>query len=134
MRHGTDEGWPMAGSADLARRTLQVMAKPSDENLLLCYCTCPDRDSAQTIADALVSEALAACVSRVSGMQSTYRWEGSLVSASEELLLIKTTTARFGALQARLLSLHPYEVPELIAVPVVASHEAYATWVRQQVT
>jgi len=109
------------------------MATPSDENLLLCYCACPDRESAQAIAQALVSEALAACVSCVPGMQSTYRWEGPLVSASEELLLIKTTTARFGALQARLLSLHPYEVPELIAVPVAASHEAYAAWVRQQV-
>lgn len=110
------------------------MTLPSDDNLLLCYCACPDQDSAQAIAQALVSEALAACVSHVAGMRSTYRWEGSLVKASEELLLIKTTAARFDALKARLLVLHPYEVPELIAVPVAASHEAYATWVRQQLT
>lgn len=109
------------------------MTTPSDENLLLCYCACPDRDSAQAIAHALVSEALAACVSHIPGMHSTYRWEGSLVNASEELLLIKTTAARFDALKARLLALHPYEVPELIAVPVIASHEAYAAWVCQQV-
>jgi periplasmic divalent cation tolerance protein len=101
--------------------------------LLLCYCACPDKDSAQAIANALVTEQLAACVSRIAGVESTYRWEGALVTGSEELLLIKTSVVRFDALKTRLLALHPYELPELVAVPICASHEAYAAWVRQQI-
>lgn len=108
------------------------MSEPSTDTLL-CYCACPDRDSAQTIANALVTERLAACVSRIAGMESTYRWEDALVTGREELLLIKTTAARFDALKARLLALHPYDVPELIAVPISASHAAYGAWLRQQV-
>lgn len=108
------------------------MSESSTDPLLLCYCACPDRATASTIANALVTERLAACVSRIANMESTYRWEGALVTGNEELLLIKTSAARFEALQARLLALHPYEVPELIAVPVSASHAAYAAWVRQQ--
>lgn len=108
------------------------MSDAGTEPLLLCYCACPDRDSASLIANALVSERLAACVSRIPGMESTYRWDGALVTGLEELLLIKTTAACFDALQARLLALHPYDTPELLAVPVCASHAAYAGWVRQQ--
>lgn len=98
--------------------------------VLLCYCTCPDAASAQALADALVGEGLAACVNRMPGVRSTYRWEGEVVTDSEELLLIKTTEARFAALKERLLALHPYELPELIAVPVTHGHEAYLAWVR----
>jgi len=109
------------------------MSEASADTLLLCYCACPDLDSARTIANALVTERLAACVSRIAGVESTYHWEGALVTGSEELLLIKTTAAQFDALRIRLLSLHPYQVPELIAVPVSACHGAYAAWVRQQI-
>ena len=98
--------------------------------VLLCYCTCPDVASAQHLAEALVSEGLAACVNRLPGVRSTYRWKGEVVTDSEELLLIKTTAARFAALKERLLALHPYELPELIAVPVAQGHEAYLDWVR----
>jgi periplasmic divalent cation tolerance protein len=108
------------------------MSESSADPLLLCYCACPDQDSANRIAQALVTERLAACVSRLDGMASVYRWEGAVVSASEALLLIKTSAARFEAMKARVLALHPYEVPELLAVPVSASHAAYAAWVRQQ--
>ncbi|MEI7036644.1 divalent-cation tolerance protein CutA [Fulvimonas yonginensis] len=99
--------------------------------VLLCYCTCPDADSAQRIAETLVGERLAACVNRLSGVASTYRWQGSVTTDREELLLIKTTTARFEALRERLLALHPYELPELIAVPVERGHAAYLDWVRE---
>ncbi|TAL89548.1 MAG: divalent-cation tolerance protein CutA [Rhodanobacter sp.] len=100
--------------------------------VLLCYCTCPDDASARRIAETLVSERLAACVSQLSGIRSTYRWEGAVHSDAEVLLLIKTTDSRLAALERRLLQLHPYEVPELIAVPVVQGHEAYLDWVRRQ--
>jgi len=102
------------------------------EAILLCYCTCPDAASARRIAKTLVGERLAACVNQLSGIRSTYRWEGAVHSDAEELLLIKTTEARLGALERRLLELHPYDVPELIAVPVAQGHEAYLDWVRRQ--
>jgi periplasmic divalent cation tolerance protein len=103
------------------------------ETVLLCYCSCPDSACAQTIAEALVSERLAACVNRLPGISSTYRWQGTVTTDSEELLLIKTTAGRFDALKTRLLELHPYELPELIAVPVALGHPAYLDWVRQTV-
>ena len=102
------------------------------DTVLLCYCTCPDAVSAQRIAETLVGERLAACVNELSGIRSIYRWQGAIHTDNEELLLIKTTDARLAALERRLLELHPYAVPELIAVPVAQGHEAYLDWVRQQ--
>lgn len=102
--------------------------------VLLCYCTCPDPATSQVLADALVGEGLAACVNRLPGISSTYRWQGKLVTDSEELLLIKTTETRFAALKERVLALHPYELPELIAVPVAQGHAAYLDWVRASVS
>jgi periplasmic divalent cation tolerance protein len=99
-------------------------------HVLLCYCTCPNAESAQHLADALVGESLAACVNRIPGIRSTYRWKGEVTTDTEELLLIKTTIERFEALKERLLALHPYELPELIAVPVERGHTAYLDWVR----
>ncbi|MEO8779878.1 MAG: divalent-cation tolerance protein CutA [Rhodanobacter sp.] len=102
------------------------------DTVLLCYCTCPDTVSAQRIAETLVDERLAACVSQLPGIRSIYRWAGAVHSDSEVLLLIKTTDARLAALERRLLELHPHDVPELIAVPVAQGHEAYLDWVRRQ--
>ena len=99
------------------------------DSVLLCYCTCPDAESAQRIARALVAERLAACVNCLPGITSTYRWQDEVTTDDEHLLLIKTTADRFEALKARLLALHPYDVPELIAVPVERGHEAYLAWV-----
>jgi periplasmic divalent cation tolerance protein len=98
--------------------------------VLLCYCTCPNAESARHLAEALVGELLAACVNRIPAIQSTYRWKGEVTTDSEELLLIKTTVSRFEALKERVLTLHPYELPELIAVPVERGHAAYLDWVR----
>ncbi|MFC3651779.1 divalent-cation tolerance protein CutA [Dyella humi] len=100
------------------------------DDVLLCYCTCPDAASAQRLAEALVDESLAACVNRVPGVHSTYRWKGKITTDNEELLLIKTTAKRFDAMKTRVLALHPYELPELIAVPVEHGYAAYLDWVR----
>ena len=102
--------------------------------VLLCYCTCPDANSGQVMADALVGEGLAACVNRLPGVTSTYRWQGKVMTDSEVLLLIKTTESRFAALRERVLALHPYELPELIAVPIEQGHAAYLDWVRASVS
>lgn len=104
-----------------------------DPAVLLCLCTCPDAASAQQLAETLVGERLAACVNRLPGVLSTYRWQDEVHADGEELLLIKTTAACFEALKARLLELHPYELPELIALPVERGHAAYLDWVRANV-
>jgi periplasmic divalent cation tolerance protein len=97
--------------------------------ILLCYCTCPNPETALQLAERLVGESLAACVNCLPEVTSVYRWEGKVTTDSETLLLIKTPADRFEALKARLLELHPYDLPELIAVPVECGHEAYLAWV-----
>jgi periplasmic divalent cation tolerance protein len=99
-------------------------------DVLIAFSTAPDADSATAIARALVDEGLSACVQRVPGMASTYRWQGAVHEDAEVLLLIKTTRARLPAIEARLLELHPYELPELIAVEAAAGSNAYLDWVR----
>ena len=96
---------------------------------ILVLCTCPDAASAERIATALVEERLAACVNRVAGVASTYRWQGEVCRDSEVLLLIKTARERFGALRERIVVLHPYELPEVIAVDIAAGHAPYLDWI-----
>ncbi|MBS0228158.1 MAG: divalent-cation tolerance protein CutA [Proteobacteria bacterium] len=101
--------------------------------VLLCLTTCPDAGCAERIAAALVEEHLAACVTIVPGLRSVYRWQGVIERADEQLLLIKTTRAGYPALQARLAELHPYELPELLAVEAVDGLPAYLQWVADAV-
>lgn len=100
--------------------------------ILLCLCTCPDAASARAIAEALVAERLAACVSRLPGLQSTYRWQDGIEHADEVLLLIKTAADRLDALTARVQALHPHELPELIAVEAAGGLAPYLAWVAEQ--
>ena len=95
----------------------------------LCLCTCPDRDTARTLARALVEARLAACVNLLPGVESVYRWQGAVEEATEVQLLIKTTSGRLAALAARLRTLHPYAVPELIAFEAVGGLPDYLRWV-----
>lgn len=99
--------------------------------ILLCLCSCPDATSAEQLAGALVGERLAACINIVPGLRSVFRWQGSVQRESEVLLLIKTTRSRYPALQARLPQLHPYELPELLAVESVFGLPAYLQWVAE---
>ena len=103
-------------------------AMPDD--ILVCLSTCPDAATAEAIATALVHESLAACVNQLPGVRSTYRWQGAVHTDEEVLLVIKTTAGRLPALRERLLALHPYELPELIALPVTDGHAPYLDWVR----
>lgn len=98
-------------------------------SVVIAHCSCPDAETAARIARALVEERLAACVQRIAGVVSTYRWEGTLHVDNEVLLLIKTTRARLDALKARLPALHPYEVPELLVLDAVDGLPAYLGWV-----
>jgi len=98
-------------------------------SIFVCLSTCPDAATAQRIAATLVEERLAACVNLLPGLRSVYRWRGAVEQADEVLLLIKTTHARLDALQARLPQLHPYELPELVAVEVAGGLPAYLDWI-----
>lgn len=97
---------------------------------LVVLTTCPDDAAAARIARELVESGLAACVSRVGPVHSTYRWQGAIRDEPEALLLIKTVTTRYPELEMRLKSLHPYEVPEIIALPVTAGSAAYLSWLQ----
>jgi periplasmic divalent cation tolerance protein len=99
------------------------------QDVLVVLCTCPGDSVAGEIATGLLTEKVAACVSRVPGLKSWYRWEGQLRHDDEVLLLIKTTADRYAELEAAIRKLHPYEVPEIIALPVAAGAEAYLRWV-----
>lgn len=103
------------------------------DSVIIALSTCPDETSAAGIAAALVKEGLAACVNRIGAVRSTYVWDGRLHDEEEILLIMKTTTARLAALEARLKDLHPYELPELVALPVTGGNERYLDWVRSGV-
>lgn len=103
------------------------------EQVILALSSCPDEAAAQQIAHALVTEGLAACVNRVSGVRSTYVWNDQLQEDAEVLLMIKTTAGRLAELEARLKALHPYELPECVAIAVTGGNERYLDWVRMGV-
>lgn len=108
------------------------MAAASLPPVRVVLSTCPDARTADTLATALVEERLAACVNVLPGVRSTYRWQGTIERDEEVLLLIKTTADRQDALIARLQALHPYELPEAVAVEAVGGLGAYLAWVAQQ--
>ena len=95
--------------------------------------TAPNQEVAKTIARALVEERLAACVNILPGLTSIYRWQGEVAEDQEVLLIIKTTTFAFPRLKERVLALHPYTVPEIIALPIAEGHGAYLDWLRENV-
>lgn len=107
------------------------MSAGAPDEVRVCLCACPDLATARMLGRTLVDERLAACVQVLPGVESLYRWNGAVESAAEILLILKTTRARFDALQARLVALHPYEVPELVALPAVAGLPAYLHWVAE---
>lgn len=96
--------------------------------------TCPDAATARTIATALVEKGLAACVNIVPGIESVYRWQGRLEQGSELLLIIKTKVECYTELEQTLVALHPYELPEVIAVPLSTGLPAYLEWIDTSLT
>jgi len=97
--------------------------------VVIVFSTFPTEDKAAEVARALVDERLAACVNLVPRIRSIYRWKTEVCDEAETLAVIKTTHDRFAAMQARLVELHPYEVPESIMVPVDGGHAPYLAWV-----
>lgn len=95
---------------------------------LLVITSLPDEASAQALATTLVAERLAACVNVLAPCRSTYHWQGGIESAAEVPLLIKTTAERYKALEAAIRARHPYELPEIIAVPIAHGLPEYLAW------
>ena len=95
---------------------------------LVVYCTCPDQATAERIAEAVVVERLAACANIVPGLISIYRWQGQVRRDSELLLILKTREVVYSLLETRIRDLHPYEVPEVVALPVQVGAAEYLDW------
>ena len=96
---------------------------------LLVLTNCPDGETAARLAAALVDARLAACANVQAPCASIYRWQGQVEMATETPLLLKTATDRYPELEAKIRELHPYEVPEIIALPLTAGLPAYLDWV-----
>lgn len=99
---------------------------------LIVLTNLPDQATAAALAQRLVGERLAACVNIMAPCQSVYRWQGAIESAGEVPLLIKTTPDRYEALQAAILESHPYELPEILAVPVQQGFESFLDWMNDE--
>ena len=99
---------------------------------LLVLTNLPDQPSAEALAKALIEARLAACVNILAPCRSVYRWQGAVESADEVPLLIKTTAERYNDLEAAIRAAHPYELPEVIAVPVTHGSPDYLGWIAAQ--
>lgn len=98
-------------------------------NALLVLTTLPNEESAAALAEHLIEQHVAACVNVLAPCRSIYRWQGAMERAEEVPLLIKTTRERYADLEAVIRARHPYELPEIVAVPVVAGLTAYLDWI-----
>ena len=105
---------------------------PSEPEVRIGFITAPDAETAARVARALVEERLAACVNLVPGIRSIYRWEGALEEDAEVLLVVKTRADRAADLASRVAQLHPYDLPEVVLLPVVGGSSAYLEWVRAE--
>ena len=105
-----------------------MTATPDADQPQLVLTSFPDADVAKRIASRLVEEKLAACVSLLPGAHSVYAWKGGVESAEECLALVKTHSGRYCELERRLVELHPYDVPEVLAIDIAAGAPAYVKW------
>ena len=98
---------------------------------IVIYCTCPDIESAERISRHIVEQRMAACVNLIPGITSIYTWDGNIQRDQEVLLVIKSTKVRFDDIQNLISDEHPYDLPELIAVPITESSPDYLEWIKQ---
>ena len=101
-------------------------------SVILVLTNLPDRAAAERLAEMLIDKQLAACVNILAPCRSVYRWKGSIQHDEEHPMLIKTTAERYQALQQALREGHPYELPEIIAVPVERGLPEYLQWVEAE--
>jgi periplasmic divalent cation tolerance protein len=104
----------------------------SEQQVILVLCTFPDAEKARQIGTLVVERQLAACVNLVPGIESIYEWEGKVCLEAEVMGVFKTSADRFEALMDALVEVHPYEVPEVVALPVTKGSAPFLDWVRRQ--
>ncbi len=107
----------------------EKIKKGESMSYIVVYVTTPDFDVSKKIADTVVKEKLGACVNITSKINSTYYWQGNIENDDEYLLIIKTREDRFNQLEKRIKELHPYTVPEIIAMPIVRGSQDYLKWI-----
>ncbi len=95
----------------------------------IILCSCPDQKTAGHIAEHMIKHRLAACVNIVPGITSVYQWQGKLESAQEHLLIIKSHSDKYQAIETKIKQIHPYELPEIIAVPIEHGLPEYLQWI-----
>jgi periplasmic divalent cation tolerance protein len=105
---------------------------PVADDFVVVFVTVPNQDVAASMAKTLVEEKLVACVNILPGVRSIYAWQGKICDDSELLCVLKTRSALFPMLRDRVVALHPYEVPEVIAVPLSAGHGPYLDWLQHE--
>jgi len=106
----------------------------SGAGAVIALSTVGSAEDAERIARTLVERRLAACVNVVPGLVSVYRWKGSVERGEERLLVVKTRAERVEALREALVALHPYELPELVVLPVAGGHAPYLAWIAESVS
>lgn len=104
-----------------------------DHSYIIVFCTVPDEKSARLISRTIVQEKLAACSSTIPGTESVYTWQNVVQQEQELLLIIKTRSDLFDKLQEKILQTHPYEVPEIIAFPIIKGNSEYLKWIDENV-
>lgn len=105
----------------------------TDSQPVFVYVTVPDMQTAERIADTAVGERLAACANILPGMQSIYHWQGKIEKAEEVVVILKTSAARFAEIETRIKTMHPYETPCIIALPITAVHAPYLRWIEAEI-
>jgi periplasmic divalent cation tolerance protein len=100
---------------------------------MVALTTAPSAEEGERIGVAVVSEGLAACANVLPGVTSIFRWKGEVERQSEALVIIKTTEGAVESLRARVVELHPYDLPEVIVLPLAGGHDPYLEWVRAEV-
>jgi periplasmic divalent cation tolerance protein len=103
----------------------------NENNFILILTTCPNEDSAQEIASEVISNSLAGCVNILANLLSIYRWQGRVEKNQEHLLMIKTHIDYYPQVEQLLKQIHPYEVPEIIAIPINRGSTEYLSWLKQ---
>lgn len=123
---------PRSLPTSFSRIKFVAIEENSLSEFLMVITTVPDEETAEKIARILVEKRLAACVSRSSSCQSSYWWQGKIAQEREFLLFIKTLSARYPELEEKLVAIHPYDVPEVIAIPLERGYGRYLDWMREE--
>lgn len=101
---------------------------------LFIYITCKDKQQAQSIAKQLIAEKLVACANIIEGMTAIYEWQGELIEDTESILIVKSKASLFSLIEKAVLALHTYDIPCIVAYPIVEGHLPYLDWVEKQVS